>query len=405
MGCPAWVHADPAWPNIVDSTNGRDGTRWNRALGLSIQEYIDQLTGIFYGLPSPANIAEEMAAARGNLDCLDERLDQAMDEDGNVRLPPTVATKDDIAGLLGENLMGNDLLVISNQGDAAAPQFWVASAPGTWAISYVNGFGVVSFTAAGAPVTLYQELVPASMIARARLLFATAAGIGYGVNVTTANSGVRGYVTDGIVTNFSAIHTGGASAEWLKVDPVPITPSSLHLRVGIEVPAAATISFYAPFAGIGPSAPRSWKPARARQVIVPFQLVGNATTAYTGVTKFQFGAPGDGILESLWMGSSVGMPAVHDATFTVSRWNGASFDTVDSIQLLATQQYQYKDCNAIANQLKVISAPRTALNLRCVLWSFGLAVTGADPSASDMFVGARFKVWERPLYAFFDSGL
>jgi hypothetical protein len=405
MACPSWTHSDPAWPNIIDSTNGRDGTRWNRALGLSIQQYIDKLTGIYYGLPSPANLAEEIAAARGDMACLDTRLDVAMDESGNLKIPATVATKDDIAGLLGENLMGNDLLMISNQGDAAAPQFWTASAPGTWAITYVSGFGSAQFVAGGAPVSLYQDLVPASMMVRARLLFAGGSGVGFGIWVQTNSSGVRAYVSDGLVTEFSDIHSGSGSAEWLKVAPVGFQASSTYMRVGLEVPAGATISFFAPFAGLGPSAPKGWKPARSRQVIQPFSLVGNATAPYVGATKFQFGAPGDGILESLWMGSSVGVPAAHDATFTLSRWNGAGFDVVDTIQLLATQQYQYKDCNAIANQLKVASAPRTVLNGRCNLFAWGLAVTGVDPNASDLFVAARFKVWERPLYAFFDSGL
>lgn len=407
MSCPSWTHADPAWPNIVDSTNGRDGTRWNRALGLSIQQYIDQLTGIYYGLPSPANIAEEIAAARGDTDCLDDRLDKGMTESGDLKIPSTVATKDDIAGLIGENLIGNDLLLINNQGDAAAPQFWTASAPGTWAINYVQGFGTASFTAGGAPVQIVQALVPSSMITRARLLFASLnpTGVGFGVYVQTTSSGVRAFVSDGLVTRFSDIHTGSGSAEWLKVEPVPFSASSTFMHVGLEIPGGAAAAFYAPFAGIGPSAPKGWKPARARQVIVPFQIVGTGTTNYVGATKFQFGAPGDGILETLWMGSSVGMPAAHDATWTLSRWTGSAWETVDTIQLLATGQYAYKDCNLVANQLKVCSAPRTALNLRCTLWAWGLAVTGADPSASDMFVAARFKVWERPLYAFFDSGL
>jgi hypothetical protein len=405
VACPSWIHADPAWPNVVDSTNGRDGTRWNRALGLSMQQYIDELTGIFYGLPSPANIAEEIAALRGNKDCATDRFDGIVDPDGNLILPSTVATKDDVAGLIGENLMGNDLFLINDQGDAAAPLFWVASAPGTWSISYTNGFGVVTFTAAGAPVVLYQELVPNSMIARARLLFATSDGIGFGMAVQTTFSGVRVFASDGTVTENSPLHSASGSAEWLKADPVPFTASSIQFRVGIEVPAGATVSFFGPFAAIGPAAPKAWKPARSRQVIVPFAAVGNNLAAYAGATKFHFAAPGDGILESIWMGAGNGMPAAHDATWTISRYNGASFDTVDTIDLLATQQYKYKDENAVANQLRVAKAPRTGLNQRCVLWCFGLAHTGAAPNATDIFLGARFKVWERPLYSFFDSGL
>lgn len=405
MACPSWIHADPAWVNVVDSTTGRDGTRFNRAFFLSIQQYIDQLTGVYYGLPSPANIALEIEAARGNADCLDDRLDVAMDEDGNLKLPPTVATKEDVAGLLAENLVGNDMLLANPDGDAAAPGFWTNTGVLTsWANSYTDGFGKTTVVGGGAAATVYQELIPASMIARARLLLAHADGIGFAVSVVTSSSGVRAFVTDGTVTKYSTVHPAGGSESWLKADPIPINASSQYLRVGIEIPAGATVAFYAPMASIGPAAPKGWKPGRHRQVITPFQIVGNSLTAYSGATKFQFAAPGDGILESLWMGASTAMPAAMSATWTLSRFNGSTWDTVDTISLAATQQYQYAE-TAVARQLRVCWAPRLTLAARCRLFAFGLGSTGAGPHASDIFVAARWKVWERPLYTFFDSGL
>ncbi len=403
--CASWIYTDPTWPNIVDSTNGKDGTRWNRDLGLAFKQYVDELTGIYYGLPSPANIAKEIEAARGNKDCLDERLDIAMDEDGNLKLPASVATKEQVADLIGENLMGNDLLLANPDGDAAAPGFWTSQGVVTWSMGYASGFGQATVVGGGASALVYQELIPATMIARARLLLKHATGIGFGVSAGTAGSGVRAFVSDGTVTNYSDVHGAGGSEEWLEVEPVPITASSQYLRVGLEIPAGVTVTFYAPMASIGPVAPGGWKPGRHRQVIVPFNLVGNSLAAYAGTNKHLFGAPGDGILESLWMGASTAMPAAHDATFTLSRYNGATWDIVADIALLATQQFQYEDANSIANQLKVAFAPRTGLNQRCRMFSWSLASNGAGPHASDIFVASRWKVWERPLYTFFDSGL
>jgi len=405
VACPSWIYSNPAWVNVVDSTTGRDGTRFNRAFFLQVQQYIDELTGVYYGLPSPANVAAEIEAARGNADCLDTRLDVAIDEDGNIKLPPTVATKDDVAGLVSENLCGNDLLLANPDGDAAAPGFWANTGVVTsWANAYADGFGRTLVVGGGAAATVYQELIPASMVTRARLLLAHADGIGFGVSVATAQSGVRAFVTDGTVTKYSAVHGAGGSEEWLKADPIPINASSQYLRVGIEVPAGVSVSFYAPMASIGPAAPKGWKPGRHRQVITPFQIVGNVLTAYEGATKFQFAAPGDGVLESLWMGASGAMPAAMDATWTLSRYHGSGWDTVDTIGLGATQQYQYKE-TTVADQLRVCWAPRLALNARCRLFAFGLSSTGAGPHASDIFVAARWKVWERPLYTFFNSGL
>lgn len=403
--CPSWIYSNPAWVDVVDSTTGRDGTRFNRAFFLSIQTYIDQLTGVYYGLPSPANLAKEIEASRGNADCLDDRLDVAMDEDGNLKLPDTVATKEDVASLIGENLVGNDLLMANPDGDALQPGFWTNTGIiASWANSYTDGFGKTTVVGGGSSATVYTELIPPSMIARARLLLAHADGIGFGVSVVTSVSGVRSFVTDGTVTKYSSNHSAGGSEEWLKADPVPINASSSYLRVGIEIPAGATVAFYAPMASIGPTSPKGWKPGRHRQVIVPFQIVGNVLTNYLGTTKFQFAAPGDGILEALWMGASSAMPASNDATWTLSRWNGSSWDTVDTVALLATQQYQYLD-SAAAHQLRVCFAPRGALNTRCRLFAFGLSKNGTGPHASDIFVAARFKVWERPLYTLFDSGL
>jgi len=391
---------------VVDSTTGRDGTRFNRAFFLSIQEYIDQLTGVYYGLPSPANIAEEIEAARGNRDCLDERLDVAMDEDGELKIPATVATKEDVAGLIGENLCGNDLLMANPEGDAAAPGFWTNTGVlGSWSTAYASGFGQTTVVGGGAAATVYLELIPASMIARARLLLAHADGIGFGVSVQTNDAGVRVFVTDGTVTEYSDVHSAGGSEEWLEADPVPINAASQYLWVGIEVPAGKTLTYWAPMASIGPAAPKGWKPGRHRQVIVPFSLVGNDLAAYVGAEKFQFAAPGDGILESIWMGASSAMPAAHDATWTLSRYDGAAWEVVTTITLAATQQYQYADCNALDNELKVCFAPRTGLNQRCRLFAFGLSESGAGPHASDIFVGTRWKIWERPLYTLLDSGL
>lgn len=403
--CASWIYTDPSWPNIVDSTNGKDGTRWNRALGLDIKQYVDELAGVYYGLPSPANIAKEIEAARGNADCLDERLDVAMDEDGNLKLPSTVATKAQVADLIGENLMGNDMLLANPDGDAAAPGFWTAQGTVTWSIAYASGFGQATVVGGGATATVFQELIPVAMITRARLLLRHAIGIAFGASVTTNSSGVRAFVTDGTVTKYSDVHAAGGSEEWLEVEPVQINAASQYLRVGLEIPAGATVSFFAPMASIGPIAPGGWKPGRHRQVIVPMNLVGTALAAYAGANKHLFAAPGDGILESLWMGGSTAMPAAMGAKFELSRFNGATWDVVGDVELAATQQFVYEDCNAIANQLKVCFAPRTGLNQRARLFSWSLTTTGAGPYASDIFVAARFKVWERPLYTFFDSGL
>lgn len=406
MACPSWIYSDPTWPNVVDSTTGRDGTRFNRAFFLTIQQYIDELTGIYYGLPSPANVAKEIEAARGNKDCLDDRLDVAMDEDGNLKLPSTVATKEDVASLVGENLMGNDLLLANPSGDSSAPGFWTNTGIlSSWTIAYASGFGKVTVVGGGAPATVYSELIPASMIARARLLLSHADGIGFGLSVETNDSGVRAFVTDGVVTEYSDVHGAGGSEEWLKCDPVPINASSSYLRVGVEIPAGATVAFYAPMASIGPVAPKGWKPGRHRQVIVPFQIVGNDLSAYEGDGKFQFAAPGDGILEAIWMGAGNAMPSSHSATWTLKRYNGATWDSVTTIELAETQQYQYADCNGIGPALRTCFAPRTGLAQSCRLFSLGLSSTGAGPHATDIFVGTRWKVWERPLYTFLDSGL
>lgn len=405
MSCPSWVHTNPSWPNIVDSTNGRDGTRWNRALGLAMQQYVDELTGVYYGLPSPANIAEEIAAARGNRDCLDERLDVAMDEDGNLKIPPTVATKEDIAGLAGENLIGNDLFVCNPQGDAAAPLFWTSDIAGTWSISYANGFGKVTFTAGGAATFVYTDIVPASMIPRAKLLLKHADGIGFGMSVETNATGVRCAVTDGVEISYSDVHGAGGSEEWLETDGVvAVSPSSLYVRAGVQVPAGATVSFYAPMANIGPKPPKSWKPARTRQLVQTYALVGNDTSAYVGDGRFQFAGPGDGFIESLWMGASTAMPTGKNATWTLKRYNGSTWDVVDTIALLEGQQYQYKDL-AVAEELRVVTQPRGTIASRCMLFAWGLAVTGASPHAQDIFVAARIRAWERPLYSFFDPTL
>jgi hypothetical protein len=371
-----------------------------------MQQYVDELTGVYYGLPSPANIAEEVAAARGNRDCLDQRLDVAMDEDGNLKIPPSVATKEDIAGLAGENLIGNDMFLCNPGGDSSPPLFWSADVGGgTWAITYSNGFGKVTFTAGGSATFVYQDIVPAAMIPRAKLLLSHADGIGFGMSVETNATGVRCAITDGVDISYSDVHGAGGSEEWLEVaNVIPISPSSNYIRAGVQVPAGATVSFFAPMANIGPKPPKSWKPARTRQLVQTYSIVGDATTAYVGDGRFQFAGPGDGIIESLWVGASTAMPTAHDATWTLKRYNGSTWDVIDTIALLAGQQYQYKDVT-VAEELRVVTQPRDGIASRCMLFAWGLAVTGADPSAKDMFVAARIRVWERPLYSFFDPGL
>ncbi|GAF86442.1 unnamed protein product, partial [marine sediment metagenome] len=274
-------------------------------LALAIQQYIDEMAGTFYGLPSPANIAEEIAAARGNQDCLTDRLDNAMDPDGEVILPPGTATLEELGTLGAQNYMLNDTLLINPGGENLAPYPWQEDIAVTWLISYnpEQTLGSANVTTGGSTTQIYVELIEAADIATAFLALGNAPGFGFGAFLTaTLVAQVRPFIDDGDSILYGPYHQGGGTREWIKVPTVkPITAASQYLRAGFEIVGGGNIDFDLPMVNLTAAPPSNWRPTPYREVIVPFNTAGTALDNFVGINTptYIFMAPGTGVCEML----------------------------------------------------------------------------------------------------------
>jgi hypothetical protein len=404
VACDSWIHPNPTWPDIVDSTTGRDGTRWDRALGLAIQQYIDQMAGPFYGLPTPANIAEEIAAARGNQDCLDDRLDNGLTEEGFVKLPPEAATVEQLGSISGRNLLLNDTLIVNPGGESEAPYPWQTDGTITWSITYdaSETLGKVSVTnVGGATAQVYYEVIPASEITQAFLALDRAPGLGFASYITCGPvANVRPFIDDGDSILYGEYHPGGGTREWIKSEGVkPITALSQYFRVGFEVIAGATFDFELPMANIGPVPPEHWRGTPYREVIVPFNTVGTNLNEYIGVQQptFFFMAPGCGVLELIACGAAEAVVGPDEILWTLQRWNGAAWEVVDTIGLNDTEQLQSKAPAVPEHKLLTAIPPRIDLSVEGCLFAYQLELpAGSTPWAEAAFVTTRWRVSDSP---------
>ena len=291
-----------AWPTITDDSGTKaDGTIINRALFDLIKASIEGgMFSVTNPSISPANIIDEVVAARGSKATLDTRLDVSINEDGTLKAITGAASVDNIATQLGQpNLMHDSLLMLWAAGDSSAPVGWTltgagaaiartgsgggsyeASAPGdTTKMKY--GKFAAKITRGSADAKLTKTVVSTtqfptglqgrkvSVVVRAKSSIASQASFIVDDGVTTTRGGTGGNAT---------YHTGGGAEELLYATHT-ISGSATKLDLQLEVAGSGSAYFGAIAVVISDVVPKDWFPERWGQLIITQQQRGNCTAA------------------------------------------------------------------------------------------------------------------------------
>src|SRR5512139_2880932 len=223
------VKAD--FPTRVDDTGtGRDGTpidvAFIDAIGDAINLQCDSATN-----PTivPADITDEVVAARGSVADLDTRLDVSLNEDGTLKttgvLGGYATVTQLLGGLGGVNLVMNDDHLLWPDGDAAAPDGFTLAGTGAAVARCGTGLGdttrkigdfCAKLTRGTTGASLARTILSATAFTRANFLIGRYAAGGAWVKCGTPNI-ARVAIYDGAGYEYSSYHTGGGTWEWLPV--------------------------------------------------------------------------------------------------------------------------------------------------------------------------------------------
>jgi hypothetical protein len=288
---------------VDDTGDGQSGTIIDAA-------FLDSIADDITAVQTASNdVLAEVIDARGNLPSLDARLDQAMDEDGNIR-------QEAVQGLVGIasglNLVGNDTFLCWPNGDALAPAYYVLSGVGAAVARTGSGLADTNrkwgryaarlTSGAAASGVLTQTLVGGTDIA-----FATAlAGkrLAFGCRVRCLSAGVaRVTVHDGVSTGASEYHSGQTTTgpeldgwEWLTgIHTISSGPSILNIICQVDPSGGAIDAWFSGLTVVFDEITLGdWKPALVtrKQFVTGAAaggiLIGNATTgqkAYFSVDR------------------------------------------------------------------------------------------------------------------------
>lgn len=292
---------DAAWTVVNDDGTGQSGdvwdNDWTQAAKASIDDLLHSATNPTI---SPADIIDEVAAARGNLASLSARLLGVIDLDGNIVLPASAVTTTTLQSAVGANNVAiNGDFFDWSAGAAAAPDDWTLSgAGGTIARTGIGEADTTHFgtgsgyaakiTRAGTDVKLLQQVVAAADLAKfsnikSQKVVAIAKG------KTNIASHLRLVVDDGVLVTTGTYHTGGNTEE--------------HISVTHTISAAATkLDVYAQVVGSNGDAyvggveiffsdvvPSDWKPLTAIPYATSTRAGRVSTTAqdFAGIKNFK----------------------------------------------------------------------------------------------------------------------
>lgn len=222
--------ADSDSDPVDDSGTGRDGTRINKAWYDALITVID---GLIHSTTNtavtPADVIDEVVAARGSTADLDTRIDVEHNEDGTHKSTGLIATFITETGLMGGlggvNLIRNDDFQVWPDGDSSAPVFWTLSGAAATVARTGTSLGDTSrkigdfaakVTRAGTNCSLANTLLDGTAFTRADFLKQKYLAFGMWVKCSTPNI-ARIAVADGAGTSYSSYHTGGGTWEFLAI--------------------------------------------------------------------------------------------------------------------------------------------------------------------------------------------
>jgi hypothetical protein len=397
---------------VDDSGTGRDGTpidvAFIDAIGDAINLQCDSATN-----PTivPADITDEVVAARGSMTDLDARLDVSLNEDGTLKttgvLGGYATVTQLLGGLGGVNLVMNDDLLLWPDGDAAAPDGYTLAGTGAAVARCGTGLGdttrkigdfCAKLTRGSTDASLAHTVLSATAFTRANFLIGRYAAGGAWVKCGTPNI-ARIAIYDGAGYAYSSYHTGGGTWEWLPVTR-QINVAATQLQI---IPMCDNSAVAAHFSGVSLAIIDSDLDL-PHEILCPtvygalhFSVTGTVAAA-SNVHSYQ--PSRSGIVKDVQLYAKTA-PTGQALIIDLNTWDGASFTSMFSTrpQILAAASYGG-------------AQPDTTYARRCFRGTSGASVSaggiisfdvdqvGSGTAGADLRVEARVLQYQSPLERF-----
>lgn len=289
------------WPSLVDDDGSLTlGTEIDKAVFDAIKASIeDEIVSATNPGVDPSETTDEVVAARGSMDTLDERLDVALNEDGTLKSQASLVTATDAGSLPQTNTVVNDTFLIWAAGDSSAPTSWTLAGTGAACARAGTGLGdttrkvgdfCAKLTYGSTTLTLVNSVLTTAAFSRLSHLQQESIGFGAWVKSSVASQ-ARVYITDGVTTTYTSYHTGDGTWQWLSSTHA-ISDTGTKIDVGISVESSAGNPVY--LSGvtvlISNVAPAGWRPTPTHNSTVAFMMQGGQSTG-TGKGFYTFNRP------------------------------------------------------------------------------------------------------------------
>lgn len=244
------------WPSYTDDTgDGRSGTREDSAFFDAMKTAVNNQTlSATNPTLTPADVIDEVVAARGSALDLATRLGVMMNADGTPKTSgfagyATVTQL--LGGLGGVNLIVNDDDQVWCAGDTAAPTGETAAGTGVAVARCGTGLADTTrkigdfcplLTRGTTDASLTRTVITGAAFSRAGFLPGLYAAGGAYVKCSTANA-ARVAIYDGVGYAYSDYHTGGGDWEWLPVTR-QINVAATQLQLIRQVNNAAVGAYF-----------------------------------------------------------------------------------------------------------------------------------------------------------------
>lgn len=326
------------------------GTIVNKAFFDAIQTAINALvhsatnTGV-----TPADVIDEVVAARGSKADLDTRLDVSLNEDGTLKTQANLITASDAQSFLGiQNLYDDSRFEIWPSGDSSAPAGTTLSGTGAAVARTGTGLGdtvnpsdwlgfAAKITYGSATAKLTRTVVAAADFPT-RLQGKTI-GFGCWMRASAANQGSM-VVDDGVTTtrggeSGNGTYHDGDSADAFVYGTHTMSGTATKLDVYFECAVSGSIYVSGVVVAVSDVAPGDWFPERWGELIVGQQQRGTLA-ADTDLNEFRFEFPLDmGILTKtkLKVGTA---PTGQAAIWDVNKGGTSAYTTKPQIDAAGT---------------------------------------------------------------------
>jgi len=400
-----------AWPTVTDDDGTKQfGTIFNKALTDAIKASVeDNVHSTTNSGIKTKTIIDEVVLARGSRASLDERLDQALNDDGSLILPGSLVTQAQAQALMGQSLVVNgDLLLWNGNGD---PMAWLRSGAGAANTRTGTGLGdttqtpygdfAVKLDSAGVAARLTQKILSANAFNRLTGLKGRKVAFGAYIKSSIVSS-ARLVVDDGVTTSTTGFHAGDGVMRFMPVLHT-INSSATKLDVYMEVATTSSSAYFGAICGlVSDIMPVDYFPAPMTSDTILWRLDGAQTV---GTDKRRWLADAYALITHVQLvikTAPTGQALIVDVNARDGGGGLSSlFSTRPQIAASGTLGGAAPDATYARRCVQPIYAT-TAPAANAYELSLDIDQVGSGVAGSDLDVGVRLRRYIRPFEGFLD---